>query len=140
MARPGTGKIPVAHVVLDRFDSATRPSLRQEIQRHVDAWNEIIRKEGISGLKRRLQQYEQFQKEIEAAGRRYTRGLGPAGRGKAWPHYPDMSTGGRPKLAVGSPADSRLNSIIGGQTDRLRREIRDLPNNVTELRFNLELK
>jgi hypothetical protein len=115
-------------------------ALRQEIQLHVDAWNEIIRKEGMQGLKRRLRHYEQFGTEIEAAGRRYTKDLGSAGQGKAWPHYPDMSTVGRPKSAVGSPADRRLNSIIGGQTDRLRREIFDLPDDVTELRYDLDLQ
>ncbi len=115
-------------------------ALRQEIKLHVDAWNEIIRKEGMQGLKRRLRQYEQFRPQIEAAGRRHTKGLGSAGEGKVWPHYPDMATGGRPKSAVGLPSDERLNSIIGGQANRLRQEIVDLPDDVTELRFNLDIQ
>jgi hypothetical protein len=94
----------------------------------------------MTGLKRRLQQWEQFGDDIEAAGRKYTKGLGPAGEGKVWPHYPDMATGGRPKSAVGRPADRRLNSIIGGQADRLRREILDMPDDVTRLDFTLDTR
>jgi hypothetical protein len=115
-------------------------ALRSEIQLHVDAWNEILQKEGMAGLKRRLQQWEQFGDDIEAAGRKYTKSLGSAGEGKVWPHYPDMATGGRPKSAVGSAADRRLNSIIGGQADRLRREILTMPDDVTRLDFNLDVK
>jgi hypothetical protein len=51
-----------------------------------------------------------------------------------------MATGGRPKSAVGSAADRRLNSIIGGQADRLRREILTMPDDVTRLDFNLDVK
>jgi hypothetical protein len=115
-------------------------ALRSEIQLHVDAWNEILQKKGMAGLKRRLQQWEQFGDDIEAAGRKYTKGLGSVGEGKVWPHYPDMATGGRPKSAVGSPADRRLNSIIGGQADRLRREILDMPDDVTRFDFNLDVR
>ena len=142
-----TRNVPVTNSRTLTFKHRLKPNrttdqaaLRQEIQLHVDAWNNIIRKEGMQGLKRRLRQYEEFGTEIEAVGRRYTRSLGSAGQGQAWPHYPDMSTGGRPKTAVGSPADRRLNSIIGGQTDRLRREILDMPDDVTDLRFDLDLK
>jgi len=115
-------------------------ALHSEFQRHVDAWNQILHKEGMPGLKQRLEQWEQFGDQIEAVGRRYTRSLGSAGKGQVWPHYPDMATGGRPKSAVGTPADARLNAIIGGQADVLRKKLLDMPDDVTEIAFDLLIK
>jgi hypothetical protein len=115
-------------------------ALNAEIQLHIDAWNAIIKEGGMTALKLRLEQWEQFGSQIESAGRKYTKSLGSAGTGKVWPHYPDMATGGRPKSAVGSPADLRLNSIIGGQADRIRRELLAMPDNTTSITFKLDAK
>jgi hypothetical protein len=136
---PNTATVTFKHI-LKGEQTTDITALRGEIQRHVDAWNQILATEGMSGLKRRLHQWERFGNDIEAAGRRFTRGLGPAGDGKVWPHYPDMATGGRPKSAVGEATDKRLNSIIGGQANTLRQALLEMPDDVTELVFELLLK
>jgi hypothetical protein len=115
-------------------------ALQSEIQLHVDGWNEILRKEGMKGLKRRLHQWEQFGDKTEAAGRKYTKSLGSADDGKVWPHYPDMAAGGRPKSAVGSPTHKRLNSIIGGQANALRQAILEMDDDVAEIVFKLNIR
>lgn len=114
-------------------------SLNVEIQRHVDAWNKILKKNGMKGLKNRLRTYERHKKMIERAGRKYTKSLGSAGKGKIWSHYPDMSGGGMPKSGVDvlNPANARLNSIIGGQMNRIRRELLKMSDDITKLIFEL---
>ncbi len=116
-------------------------SLNDEIARHVEGWNQIIAESGMIGLKRRLGIYSRHKGVIDRAGRKYTSSLGPAGEGKVWSHYPDMAGGGLPKSGVDlvNPADARLNSIIGGQINRLRREILAMPDDVTRLDFILDI-
>jgi hypothetical protein len=141
---PGRGLKPATVRFRHRLkaDSPTDiDALRLEIQAHVDAWNEVISRSGMVGLKRRLRTFERHRDVILRAGRKYTRSLGPAGEGRVWSHYPDMSGGGFPKSGVDivNPADARLNFIIGGQMNRLRREILRMSDDVDHLDFVLEV-
>ena len=52
-----------------------------------------------------------------------------------------MAGGGMPKSGVDilNPANARFNSIIGGQMNRLRREILRMPDDIDRLDFLLEV-
>lgn len=65
---------------------------------------------------------------------------GQQGRARCGLITPIWRPGGRPKSGVGHPGDRRLNAIIGGQADRLRREILDMPNDITRIDFSFEIK
>jgi hypothetical protein len=73
----------------------------------------------------------------------FTKLLGPAGRDEmsgetlAWLHEPDMALGGHPVEDVGGIGSLRINSLIGGQVDRLQALILGLPDTVTSFSWRL---
>lgn len=83
----------------------------------------------MKGLKDRIRNYSP---EIEAEGRRYVRTLAPAPPGQAHLHVPDMKVGGAPKDVKGT-GSIRNNSIIGGQADRIAREILSMSDDTTKI-------
>ncbi len=54
----------------------------------------------------------------------------------------NVSSGGRPRsvVDVNNPADKRLNSIIGGQMNRIRGELLKLPDDVVRLEYILSIE
>ncbi len=139
MERGGSQQLTVRHIV--KPDKTTDvPSLMAEVQKHFDAWNDVIARSGMAGLKQRLRSFERHQDLIQRAGAKARRGLGSAGPGRAWPHYPDMAGGGFPRRSLATvSADRRLNSIIGAQMDLLRKRILSLPDETNRLDWVLEL-
>ena len=73
----------------------------------------------MRGLKDRINNYND---EIEREGRQYVKTLKPAPRGEAYLHTPDMKAGGKPKEVSGT-GNRRNNSIIGGQANRIAKDI-----------------
>ncbi|NDJ57433.1 type IV secretion protein Rhs [Enterobacteriaceae bacterium 4M9] len=107
--------------------------LRRQIRGQVRAFNKILKEEGMSGLKKRINDYNSV---LEKEGRDYVRGLGTAGEGKVWLHEPDMRTGGLPS-DVSRTGLSRENSIIGGNAPSIARQILDMPDDVTRITSKL---
>jgi hypothetical protein len=97
--------------------------------------NEIIEAEGMAGLKQRILNYDA---EVEAEGRAYVKTLDTPDEGMAWLHEPDMRLGGLP-TDVFRQGDLRVNSILGGQANRLRQAILDMPDSVTQIVAKLTL-
>lgn len=84
----------------------------------------------MQGLKERIKAYG---KDVEKEGRSYVKKeFAPAPKGKAYLHEPDMRTGGKPTDVTGL-GDSRNNSIVGGQADRIAKEILNMDDNTTEI-------
>jgi hypothetical protein len=110
--------------------------LNRQVNRQVDAMNTIIEKEGMQGLKQRINNYS---KELEQEGRAYVITLGPAGEGRAWLHEPDMSVGGAPR-DVTVTGERRVNSILGGQARSLRNAILNMPDEVTKITPRLTIR
>jgi hypothetical protein len=111
--------------------------LNRQIQEQIEAWNNILSKEGIKGLKNRI---NNFSSTVESQGRAYVRTLGNAGDGMAWLHTPDMRTGGLYNEVSKTPGALRINSIIGGQTDRVYKSILNLEDDVTKFTYKLNTK
>ena len=109
--------------------------LTEQIEGQVNRMNEIISKEGMTGLKRRILNYSE---ELEKEGRKYVKTLERPESGKAWLHEPDMATGGLPS-DVFRQGDKRLNSIIG-KSDRLRKDILKMPNNTNRIMPKITIK
>lgn len=132
-AKPGTQELRFNHQM--KADKTTDiAELNRQVENQVAKMNEIIEKEGMPALKQRINDYN---KKVEAEGRAHVKGLPPAGldpAGKelAWLHDPDMKTGGGPKDVYGT-GDRRVNSIIGGQADRLAKEILKMPDTTTHI-------
>lgn len=93
--------------------------LSNQVRGQVDAMNEIIEREGMSGLKNRINSYNA---KLEAEGRAYVKTLDAAPDGLPWLHEPDMRTGGFP-TDVARVGNKRINSILGGQANRIARDI-----------------
>ncbi len=107
--------------------------LNRQAERQVARMNEIIEKEGMQGLKQRIRNYS---KKLEQQGRAHVKTLDDAGEGLAWLHEPDMRTGGGPKDVFGT-GDKRINSIIGGQANRLAEEILNMPDSTTRIEIKI---
>ena len=103
--------------------------LRRQVRGQIAAFNAIIKREGMEGLKKRIRAYGP---ELEQEGRAHVKGLTPAPEGQAWLHEPDMRAGGRPTDVTGL-GDRRTNSIIGGQATRVSEDILKMPNNTTKI-------
>jgi RHS repeat-associated protein len=103
--------------------------LNAQVQQQIDGLNRIITEEGMGGLKERVQNYGP---EIEAEGRKYVKTLEPAPKGEAHLHVPDMKVGGAPTDVHGT-GNRRNNSIIGGQADRISREILNMSDKTTKI-------
>ncbi|MBE7649230.1 RHS repeat-associated core domain-containing protein [Tenacibaculum finnmarkense] len=103
--------------------------LKKQVRGQVRAMNRILKKEGMTGLKKRIRNY----KSIESEGRAYTKKLGSTGEGKAWLHEPDMRTGGLPTDVATKPGDRRNNSILGGQADKIAKDILNAPDTTTRI-------
>lgn len=110
--------------------------LNRQMDEQIAAYNKILKEEGISGLQERV---AGFTPEIEKQGRAYTSSLGSAGEDKIWAHTPDMKTGGSPKDVSSIPAGARENSILGGNANRISREISEMDGDVTEFKGELNL-
>lgn len=54
-------------------------------------------------------------------------------------HEPDMRTGGKP-TDVTKVGDKRINSILGGQADRIARDILKMLDETTKITYQLKLK
>ncbi|WP_159295624.1 RHS repeat-associated core domain-containing protein [Tenacibaculum maritimum] len=104
--------------------------LKKQVRGQVRAMNKIIKKEGIAGLKKRIKNYD---KNLESEGRAHTKSLGSAGEGKAWLHEPDMRTGGLPTDVATKPGDRRNNSILGGQANKIAKDILNAPDTTTRI-------
>jgi hypothetical protein len=50
-----------------------------------------------------------------------------------------MKRGGLPKDVSKKPGGSRENSILGGQADRISREISEMADDVTKIKWKLEV-
>jgi hypothetical protein len=103
--------------------------LNRQIDRQVARMNEIIEKEGMQGLKQRIRNYN---KALEQQGRAHVKTLGDPGDGLTWLHEPDMRTGGGPKDVFGT-GDKRINSVLGGQANRLAEDILNMPDSTTRI-------
>jgi hypothetical protein len=114
--------------------------LRAELRLHQDAINQIIREEGIEGLKSRIRQAQDpvVWQQTEQLGRRATKSLGTAGEALVWPHYPDMKIGLDP-FAIGPATNARINVILGGNVQRLAEELLKLEAGIREIHLDLEL-
>lgn len=110
--------------------------LNRQMDEQIAAYNKILKEEGISGLQERV---AGFTPEIEKQGRAYTSSLGSVGEDKIWAHTPDMKTGGGPKDVSSIPAGARENSILGGNANRISREISEMDDDVTEFKGELNL-
>ncbi|MDO5681142.1 MAG: RHS repeat-associated core domain-containing protein [Pelistega sp.] len=107
--------------------------LRRQIRGQIRQFNRIIKKEGMSGLKKRINAYDAA---IESQGRSHVKTLGSAGEGRVWLHEPDMRVGGLP-TDVSRTGLNRENSIIGGNAPSIARQILDMPDTVTQLRSKI---
>ncbi|MCV9931918.1 RHS repeat-associated core domain-containing protein [Flavobacterium sp. LS1R47] len=110
--------------------------LKRQIREQIKAMNKVIKEEGLQALKDRVANYGP---DLEKEGRAYTKSLGSAGQGKIWAHTPDMKTGGLPKDVSKIPGGSRENSILGGQADRISREISEMADDVTKIKWKLDV-
>ena len=107
--------------------------LRRHIRGQIKAINKIIQEEGMIGLKARIRAYNE---DVEKEGRNFVKTLGPAGDCKAWLHEPDMSK----PTDVTKVGDKRINSILGGQADRIAKDILKMPDETTKITYQLKLK
>ncbi len=131
----GLARLTYRHTI--KPDKKTNISeLRRQIRGQIKAMNKIIQEEGIIGLKARIRAYNE---DVEKEGRNFVKTLGPAGDCKAWLHEPDMRTGGKP-TDVTKVGDKRINSILGGQADRIARDILKMPDETTKITYQLKLK
>lgn len=103
--------------------------LQSQINGQIYRMNRIIKSEGMKGLKQRILNYTA---EVEAEGRAFVKTLAPPKEGMAWLHEPDMRLGGLP-TDVWRQGSLRINSILGGQANRLRQAILDLSDDVTKI-------
>ncbi len=110
--------------------------LGNQVRGQVDSMNRIIENEGMSGLKNRITSYNV---RLEAKGRAYVKTLDSAPDGFAWLHEPDMRTGGLPTdvTRIGS---RRINSILGGQANRIAKDILNMSDEVTKIHWTIEIK
>lgn len=69
----------------------------------------------------------------------FVKTLEPAGDCKAGLHEPDMRTGCKP-TDVTTVGDKRINSILGGQADRIARDILKMLDETTKITYQLKLK
>ena len=65
--------------------------------------------------------------------------LEPACDCKVGLHEPDMRTGGKP-TDVTKVGDKRINSILGGQANRIARNILKMLDETTKITYQLKLK
>ncbi|WP_304671098.1 RHS repeat-associated core domain-containing protein, partial [Neisseria polysaccharea] len=131
----GLARLTYRHTI--KPDKKTNISeLRRQIRGQIKAMNKIIQEEGLIGLKARIRAYNE---DVEKEGRNFVKTLGPAGDCKAWLHEPDMRTGGKP-MDVTKVGDKRINSILGGQADRIARDILEMPDETTKITYQLKLK
>jgi hypothetical protein len=91
-------------------------------------------------IKQRIRNYNP---KLEQEGRKYVKSLPEAGvddlgQQLAWLHEPDMRTGGLP-TDVTRTGNKRINSILGGQANRLKEEILAMPDDVTMIKWNLNI-
>ena len=93
--------------------------------------NKTIQEEGMIGLKARIRAYNEY---VEKEERNFVKTLGPAGHCKAWLHEPDMRTGGKP-TDVTKVGDKCINSILGGQADRIAKDILKMPDEATKITY-----
>ena len=112
--------------------------LEEQVQRQVSRLNELIRDEGMKGVKDRILRYRS-DPSVERAGRSYVRSLEQPADDLAWLHEPDMSVGGAPG-DVTARGSRRINSIIGGNSKRLANEILSAPDDVTRFDWTLILE
>ena len=110
--------------------------LRRQIRGQIKAMNKIIQEEGMIGLKARIRAYNE---DVEKEGRNFVKTLEPAGDCKVGLHEPDMRTGGKP-TDVTKVGDKRINSILGGQADRIARDILKMLDETTKITYQLKLK
>ena len=110
--------------------------LRRQIRGQIKAMNKIIQEEGMIGLKARIRAYNE---DVEKEGRNFVKTLEPAGDCKVGLHEPDMRTGGKP-TDVTKVGDKRINSILGGQADRIARNILKMLDETTKITYQLKLK
>jgi hypothetical protein len=116
------------------------PKLKDQIQGQVDAMNKIIQEEGMAGLKERIRGYNV---QVEQSGRKHVKSLAEAGtddqgNALAWLHEPDMRVGGLP-TDVTRTGDKRINSILGGQANRLRQTILAMSDDTTKIEWKLNI-
>ena len=111
--------------------------LNDQVNGQIRRMNEIIRDEGMAGLKQRIRNYN---RQLEQQGRKHIRdNLAKPDDGMAWLHEPDMRTGGLP-TDVTRQGNRRINSIIGGQADKIAQAILDMSDDVTEITSNLLIR
>jgi hypothetical protein len=101
--------------------------------------NDIVAKEGMAGLQKRVGDYSPA---VERQGRAHVKTLPPAGTDAsgnqlAWLHGPDMKIANDP-FAIAGTGIKRNNSIIGGNTPRISREIAELSTDITQFTFRMK--
>jgi RHS repeat-associated protein len=141
-AEASTGRLTYYHQ-LKTGKSTNVPDLEGQIRAQVGVMNQIVEREGIAGLQRRILEYR-ADPTIEAAGRAHVKDLGPAGCTEcgdplAWLHGPDMGVGGGPTDVIGKGL-LRNNSILGGQANRIANEILTMPSTTKRIDWELVLK
>jgi len=104
--------------------------LKRQMNEQIRAYNKILKKDGVAGLKQRVRNYGP---ELERAGRTHTASLTSAGEGKVWAHTLDMRTGGLPTDVSKIPGGERENSILGGGAKKISEGILNMDNNVTRI-------
>ena len=131
----GLARLTYRHTI--KPDKNTNISeLRRQIRGQIKAMNKIIQEESMIGLKARIRTYNE---DVEKERRNFVKTLEPAGDCKAWLHEPDMRTGGKP-TDVTKVGDKLINSIWGGQADRIARNILKMPDETTKITYQLKLK
>jgi RHS repeat-associated protein len=126
--------LDMMHWIKDEKGLPNLAEFEAELLKHQDALNEIIKNEGMSGLKDRIRSFmdDEGRKTINQVSRDAKNSLGKAGKNKIWSHYPDAVLGAEP-LAIGGVADSRINSIIGAGSKAIRDELLSLPDNTKKV-------
>ncbi len=122
------GKLEYVHYQKENKETDIA-DLKKQVQGQVEGFNRIIKKEGMKGLKDRINNYNP---DVEKAGRDYVKTLEPAPPGMAYLHEPDMRTGGDPK-DVTNVGSRRNNSIIGGQANRIANDILNMSDKTTKI-------
>lgn len=107
--------------------------LRRQIRGQIRAFNRILKNEGMVGLKKRINNYNEA---LEREGRDYVKKLGSAGDGLVWLHEPDMRAGGLP-ADVSRTGLKRENSILGGNAPQIGDQILAMADDVDKLRSKL---
>jgi hypothetical protein len=105
-------ELQAVHLVKPMKGFPAAEEFAEELTKHRDAIQDILDREGLSGLQDRIREYQGAKSQLNTLRDGINSSLGDAGQGRAWSHYPDMVVGADP-FAIGGTVDARINSIVG---------------------------